>query len=127
MGHKSRIGCIIVDCKTEDLTPAASFWSAALGYEAQPDADFPDYIMLKTTAGEPKMLLQAVNHDSRIHLDIETNDRVCEQNRLEALGAKVVGPCKNWVVMEAPTGHRFCIVDPQRADFEDHATNWNDA
>lgn len=113
-----------MDCNTDDLPAAADFWSKALGYEAQPDAAYPEYIQLKTPDGEAKMLLQSVDHAPRVHLDIETNDRDAERDRLVALGAKEVGPCKGWIVMEAPTGHRFCIVGPQRKDFEDNATKW---
>jgi hypothetical protein len=29
-----------------------------------------------------------------------------------------------WVVMEAPSGHRFCVVNPQRADFDENAKTW---
>ncbi len=54
--------------------------------------------------------VQRVSHPSRVHLDIETEDIAAEVARLEKLGAKQVGPVKRWVVMEAPTGHRFCVV-----------------
>ena len=47
-----------------------------------------------------------------------------EVARLEKLGAKRIGAVKSWVVMEAPTGHRFCIVRPQRPDFPADANEW---
>jgi len=28
------------------------------------------------------------------------------------------------IVMEAPTGHRFCIVNPQSKDFSQNANRW---
>ena len=31
-----------------------------------------------------------------------------------------------WVVMEAPSGHAFCVVPAQRSDFEPHATLWGE-
>src|SRR3546814_18989167 len=34
--HKSRLGALIIDCKTDELTEAAAFWSAALDYEPAP-------------------------------------------------------------------------------------------
>ncbi len=46
--------------------------------------------------------------------------------RLEALGAKRVADIKRWVVMEAPSGHRFCVVNPQRRDFAANANRWPD-
>jgi hypothetical protein len=126
MGHKSRLGCLVIDCKADDLRIAAAFWAGALGYDAEIDDADPRYAVLKTPEGQPKMLLQAVSHDSRIHLDIETDDKASEVARLEALGATQVEALKGWIVMEAPTGHRFCVVKPQRTDFEAHAMNWND-
>jgi hypothetical protein len=125
MAHKSRLGCLVIDCKADELGPAAAFWSGALGYDIEMQTDDPRYAILKTPEGQPKMLLQAVNHDSRIHLDIETDDKASEVARLEALGARQVTALKGWIVMEAPTGHRFCVVKPQRADFDIHARNWN--
>lgn len=124
MAHKSRLGVVVIDCKIDDLGKASEFWSGVFGYQAKPDPKFPNYIMLKTPDGEPRMLLQAVKHDSRIHIDIETDNKEAERDRLVRLGAKEVGPCKSWIVMEAPSGHRFCIVGPQRSDFKENATMW---
>ncbi|MCH8854377.1 MAG: hypothetical protein IID41_17255, partial [Planctomycetes bacterium] len=44
--------------------------------------------------------------------------------RLEKLGARRIARVKRWVVMEAPTGQRFCVVTPQRANFEATANRW---
>ncbi len=60
------------------------------------------------------ILLQQVSHASRVHLDIESDDVEAEAARLERLGARRVEKVKTWWVMEAPTGHRFCVVRPQR-------------
>jgi hypothetical protein len=68
--------------------------------------------------------VQQVEHPSRVHLDIETDDIEAEALRLEALGAKKVKRFPRWWVMEAPTGQRFCIVHPQRADFVEKANVW---
>lgn len=117
--HKSRLAAFVIDCRVDDLPHAAEFWSKALGYAAlTPDAQWAErYRYLDGPPGEPKLLLQKVDHPSRIHLDIETNDIPAEVKRLEALGAKVVQVLERWTVMEAPTGHRFCVVRPQRPDF----------
>lgn len=123
--HKSRLSTFVIDCKTEDLEAAATFWSRALGRSAhvQPDND-PLYRELETQKGEPMVLIQKVSHESRIHLDIESDDLEAEAKRLEALGAKRVGFVKRWWVMEAPTGQRFCIVNPQRGPLGDDANQW---
>ncbi|MEM8878594.1 MAG: VOC family protein [Pseudomonadota bacterium] len=123
--HMSRLGVIVIDCKGDDLTDASAFWSGALGYEFKIDDD-GKYAVGSSPAGEPRVLLQHVGHDSRVHLDIETDHPDSEQARLEALGAHVVEHCsKGWTVMEPPTGHRFCIVNPQRDDFAANANVWS--
>ncbi|MBC3910213.1 VOC family protein [Undibacterium umbellatum] len=113
--HKSRLACFVIDCQVDDIEPGVNFWAAALAYPAG-DAD-DKYVVLEATPTGPKMLLQKVEHPSRIHLDIETDNKEAEVQRLEKLGAKVVKLMEHWVVMEAPTGHRFCVVNPQRPDF----------
>ena len=124
--HKSRLGTIVIDCQSEGVDDAARFWSAALGRPAEALADPADaaYRQLNGPASEVGVLVQAVSHPSRVHLDIETDDIDAEVARLEALGAKRVAHVKRWWVMEAPTGQRFCVVRPQRADFEAKANVW---
>ena len=58
--------------------------------------------------------VQKVDHPSRVHLDIETDDIEAEVRRLEAMGAKKVEQVHSWWVMEAPTGQRFCVVKASR-------------
>lgn len=123
MTHRSRLGVLVIDCQTEDLGPATEFWAAALGVSGKVDDD-GKYAVLADRKGYPKVLLQSVGHDPRVHLDIETDDREAEAARLEALGATRVGPVKSWIVMEAPTGHRFCLVGPQGDDFPGDAKEW---
>jgi hypothetical protein len=54
--------------------------------------------------------VQQVGHDSRVHLDLESDDVEAEVARLERLGARRVRQFPNWWVVEAPTGQRFCVV-----------------
>jgi catechol 2,3-dioxygenase-like lactoylglutathione lyase family enzyme len=125
--HKSRLAGFIIDCRTDDLEAATSFWCAALGLAVRPTtpAD-PLYRTLDTAPAELHLEVQQVTHPSRVHLDIETDDIEAEVRRLEQLGARRVGMVKTWYVMEAPTGQRFCVVRVQRADFAAKANTWND-
>ncbi len=68
--------------------------------------------------------VQKVDHPSRVHLDIETDDIEAEVRRLELLGAKRVQQVETWWVMEAPTGQRFCVVQASSAKFAQHASQW---
>jgi hypothetical protein len=70
--------------------------------------------------------IQRVDHESRVHIDIETDDIAAEVTRLSKLGASVVVRLERWVVMEAPTGQRFCVVRAQRPGFPKNARRWED-
>jgi len=123
--HRSRLCGFVIDCQVEDIDAAAAFWSAALGKPQVPSSpDDDDYRSLEMNKSEPLVLLQKVDHPSRIHMDIESDDLEAEVRRLEALGAKRIGFVKRWWVMEAPTGQRFCIVNPQRGPLGDDANVW---
>jgi predicted enzyme related to lactoylglutathione lyase len=125
--HHSRISAFVLDCQVDDLQTATEFWSRALGRgvaSADQDGD-GKYSELKTDADEPFLLLQKVAHEPRIHLDIETDDIDAEVARLEALGATRIEFVKRWWVMQAPTGHRFCVVRKQRAEFGPHWKTWD--
>ncbi len=125
--HKSRLGGLIIDCRTEDLEAAAEFWSQALGCPVKRHSDPADanYIGLETAPNELDLEVQKVDHPSRVHIDIETDDLEAEAKRLEALGAKRLKAVRTWIVMEAPSGQRFCLVGPQRASFEAEANTWD--
>jgi len=122
--HKSQLAGFIIDCDTDDLDGAAEFWSRALGYKTRSEPGDSKYVLLETGPEEVYVEVQQVDHPSRVHLDIETDDIEAEVQRLEKLGARRLGPVRNWVVMEAPTGQRFCVVKPQRSGFEDTANSW---
>ena len=68
--------------------------------------------------------VQTVDHDSRVHLDIAADDVEAEVKRIEKLGAKRVANVKHWVVMEAPTGQRFCVVPGRSEKFKKTARTW---
>jgi catechol 2,3-dioxygenase-like lactoylglutathione lyase family enzyme len=125
--HHSRLCALLIDCNTPDINAAARFWVDALGRPV--DMNHPgtrgNYRMLETPEGEPIVQIQRVSHESRVHLDIETDDIPAEAARLEALGAKVVERLERWVVMQAPTGQRFCVVRVQRPGYPKNANRWD--
>ncbi len=124
--HKSQLAGFIIDCETDDLSAAAAFWGAALGLKGKQydDPAEANYVALDTRPEDYHIEVQKVDHPSRVHLDIEADDIEAEVRRLEVLGAKRIGPVRRWVVMEAPTGQRFCVVRPQRANFAATANTW---
>ena len=122
--HRSRLSTFVIDCRTQDVVGAARFWSAALGRKVKDTVDEPGYLELESRENEPILLVQRVDHDSRIHLDIEADDLEAEVKRLEALGARRIGFVKRWWVLEAPTGQRFCVVNPQRGPLQGRGNEW---
>ncbi len=126
--HHSRLCALVLDCEDGDLAVASGFWSRALGKPIETVDEDGDgkYAVLKTAEDELRVLLQRVDHPSRVHLDIETDDLAAETRRLEALGAKRIAFVRDrWWVMEAPTGHRFCVVSRQGETFGTHLNRWD--
>jgi hypothetical protein len=125
--HHSRLCAVLIDCKVSNLDEAAGFWGAALGrpVDLKHPSSRGNYRMLETLADEPIVEIQRVDHESRIHIDIETDDIPAEVARLEKLGAKVTARLERWVVMQAPTGQRFCVVRLQRPGFPKNANRWD--
>jgi hypothetical protein len=124
--HKSRFAGFIIDCRSDDqeaLTSFASFWGQALGMKSV-GRDGERYERLDATSRDLTVEVQCVDHESRVHLDIETDDIPAEVARLEKLGAKKVKQVNTWWVMEAPTGHRFCVVRAKDLTDKPGVTVW---
>jgi hypothetical protein len=124
--HRSKLCGFIIDCRTDDLGAAAEFWCRALGMEIRPlpAEEGEKYVRLVDRNSELHIEVQKVDHPSRVHLDIEADDIEAEVKRLESLGAKRVAQIHSWWVMEAPTGHRFCVVRKSSANFDAQANEW---
>ncbi len=124
--HRSRLAGFIIDCRTDDLDAAAAFWSAALGMPLKALGSGEEkYRGLEAGERDLHIEIQQVDHPSRVHLDIETDDIEAEVKRLEALGARCLKRIHTWVVMEAPSGQRFCVVRVQQTvSFNKSANKW---
>ena len=125
--HKSKLAGFIIDCQTDDLQSAATFWSAALGMATRdlPGEEGRKYVRLMDPESYLDIEVQQVRHESRVHLDIETDDIEAEVRRLEKLGAKRLEKIHSWWVMQAPTGQKFCVVRVHDKDFATRARSWN--
>jgi hypothetical protein len=125
--HHSRLCAVLIDCNTSDVDEAARYWSQVLdrGIDSNHPGSRGNYRMLETPPDEPIVQIQSVGHESRVHIDIESDDIPAEVARLEKLGATVVDRLERWVVMQAPTGQRFCVVRIQRPGFPKNANRWD--
>jgi hypothetical protein len=124
--HKSKLCGFIIDCRSDDLAAAATFWGGALGMQvrALPGEEGEKYVWLWDDHSELHIEVQQVDHPSRVHLDIEADDVEAEVKRLEALGARRVAQVQTWWVLEAPTGQRFCVVRRSSPSFDKTANEW---
>ena len=124
--HRSRINGILIDCNVEDIGAAARFWAEALGRPVDPDhpGTRGNYVMLENRPGQISVQIQRVDHESRVHLDIEADDIPAEVARLEKLGASVDKRLERWVLKKAPSGQRFCVVPVQRGGFDEDSNSW---
>ncbi len=107
--HHSRLAGFIIDCRGNNLSSNANFWSGALGLNIVGE-DGENYIRLDGAQHGLTIEVQSVEHESRVHLDIETDDIDAEVERLETLGATQIQKKPRWTVMQAPSGQRFCVV-----------------
>jgi Glyoxalase-like domain len=123
--HKSRLSGFIIDCNTQDLEGAAVFWGAALGLKVEASSQAGEALYRRLEGLPLDIEVQKVGHESRVHLDIESTDVEAEVRRLEKLGARRVSAVRDWQVMEAPTGQRFCVV-PARGGGNPQANTWNE-
>ena len=126
--HRSKLAGFIIDCQTDGLQSAATFWGGALGMPVRqlPADEGKKYVALVDPREQLHIEVQAVAHESRVHLDIETDNIDAEVARLEALGATRVKQIHTWWVMQAPTGQRFCVVwtKSKPPEFAVIATEW---
>jgi predicted enzyme related to lactoylglutathione lyase len=111
----SRINSVTFDCS--DPARVGEFWSRALGYESVQRGD--DYFWIEAAMGPATPLLfvrvpEGKQVKNRVHLDIATNDRAAEVDRLIELGATIIDigtpHDASWTVMADPEGNEFCVT-----------------
>ena len=113
-----RVGAIVI--RVDELERQAHFWKQALGYERRID-DSDKFVHLYPSDGNgPDVALDALRSEvqvpPRIHIDLYTDDRESEVQRLIGLGAAEIPwdnrpPNADYVVMADPEGNRFCVID----------------
>jgi catechol 2,3-dioxygenase-like lactoylglutathione lyase family enzyme len=106
---------VTFDCR--DPRPLAEFWSQALGYRVQDVSEL--FASLTPPAeGQPNLLFITVPEGrvakNRVHLDLRTEDREAEIERLIALGA-TRGETHDeygvkWTVLQDPEGNELCVA-----------------
>lgn len=112
-----KIGSIVVRCYEFDKM--LQFWQQALQYVPR-EAPTNSWVVLRDPSGRgPNLSLERVQEKrsgkrSRLHLDLYTNNRKAEVERLVSIGATRY-PWRyrqgsDFVVLEDPDGNLFCVV-----------------
>jgi len=126
--YQSELNTIVIDCPRESYAEAVTFWSGLLGLPAEsPNSQDPRYTSLKGTLQNVAVLVQAVDGLPEIHIDICTDNKDAEIKRALQLGAREKYTVKRWMVLQAPSGHAFCIVPSKSAaEFSSAAKIWDE-
>ncbi len=111
-----KIGSIVIACYEFDKMLA--FWQEALHYVPREPAK-GGWVVLRDPEGRsPNVSLNQVpkkrSGRSRLHLDLYTNNRDGEVERLIKIGATRYPwryrPSDDFIVLEDPNGNLFCVV-----------------
>ena len=118
--HRSRISTLLIDVPQDRADSAASFWSAATGVPAVPNADEEEFTSLPNAIPGLVTAVQAVDDAPRYHLDFETDDVDAETARLIGLGAVERSRWLDCRTLEVPGGQLVCVI-PLHSDPEEFA------
>jgi Glyoxalase-like domain len=119
---------IVFDCARAPVL--ARFWAAAIdGYTVRPydDAEIRRLATLGLTPETDPMVMvdgpgaslcfqqvkETKRGKNRVHLDLRSEDRRVEVQRLVELGATVHADYEGHTVMLDPEGNEFCVAEPR--------------
>jgi hypothetical protein len=113
-GHRSRVVQVCVDVPAARFDAERDFWRGATGWPEE-TARFPEFARLAPPATSPMtFLLQRLGPGEdgpvRMHLDLGTDNRDGEVERVRAAGAELVDDTRPWVVLHDPAGLPFCVT-----------------
>lgn len=124
--HFSHLSKVVIDVPGEVHDAELTFWQGALGLPMPQFAKFPEYHGTGLHHEQFSVLIQRLGDgESRVHLDIHTDNIEAEVARLEALGAVAVSETPVWRVMRDPAGLLFCVLPaPVGSLTEANAARW---
>jgi hypothetical protein len=125
--HYSRLRKIVIDVPQEVHGSELTFWQAATGQEMIQAERYPEFHGTDAPAQEVGLLIQRIGGgQSRMHVDIHTDDLEAEISRLEALGAKREFQAHEWWVLSDPAGLLFCVIPDEPGSLHDqNAHRWD--
>jgi predicted enzyme related to lactoylglutathione lyase len=109
---------VVFDFAPEVHDAAKDFWQLALCADARRGHKCPEYHVLEHPAAAGPVMVQCLGEgQSRVHVDIETDDPDAEVRRLLEAGAAIVQKHEEWAVLRDPAGLLFCVVPADGEDF----------
>ncbi|MER5478747.1 VOC family protein [Streptomyces sp. NPDC002734] len=110
--HRSITDQLTIDVAHDAWDREKSFWSDLTGWAVTQSAR-PEFARLHTPPSLPvRVLLQRRDEGgTSSHLDIATDNRAAEVERLIRLGATLLGHGPTWTVMTGPDNSVFCVTD----------------
>jgi hypothetical protein len=118
--HRILMRTVVLDFPPGAHDAARDFWGVALGADVRRGREYPEYHVLEHPAALGPVMVQLLGDGpSRIHLDIETDDREAEVTRLVDAGATIVERHEDWTVLRDPAGLLFCVIPAASEDFSD--------
>jgi catechol 2,3-dioxygenase-like lactoylglutathione lyase family enzyme len=108
----SFVKSVTFDCR--DALVAARFWASALGSDVDEDSTSEKAFVEPAGWGGPTLWFQRVPEPktakNRMHFDLRAPGSIEDEvRRLQGLGASVVRPGDDLVVMQDPEGNEFCV------------------
>jgi hypothetical protein len=128
MTHYSQLSAVALDVPDSDHDRELEFWQAASGRTLVQDDDHPEYHGTRWPGHDQLLLLvqRLGDGQSRVHLDIRSDDVAAEVARLEQLGARRVEQIGYWWVLQDPAGLLFCVVPAKPGSLtDDNAQRWD--
>jgi len=127
VSHHSRLLKVVIDAPPADHDRELAFWTAAAGLPLARFDRHPEYHGAALHGQDFWLLIQRLGEgQSRVHIDIHTDDLAAEVLRLQSLGAELVEQVHSWQVMRDPAGLLFCVIPEQPGTLSDsNAQRWD--
>jgi hypothetical protein len=114
-GHRTRLVQVCIDSPAAAHDREVAFWRALLRDRWVDSAASEFAGKWHDDAGSPlQLLFQRLGEPTgrvRAHLDVGTDDRAADVDRVRDLGADEIGPGRGWHALRDPAGLPFCITD----------------
>lgn len=113
--HKSLVDQVCLDIPNALFNVETEFWAGLLGLDIWTSKVAQEFKYLpRADSHALRVLMQRRDDDdgpTRAHLDIATDDRAREVDRVKELGATLVRETQWWTTLVDPTGLEFCVTD----------------